>query len=300
MYKVSVIIVTYNSEAHIYSCLESLFKFNDIGDDLEVIVVDNCSKEFEIMNNKLISLYGNRLTIIRNDKNGGYGQGNNVGIRASHAPIIMIMNPDVRLSMPVFNVVHDKFCKDSKVVMYGMTQRDEHGNLGCSMWWVNNGMPYISEILRFILCNNNIYVPKYMYISGACFFIRKETFEEIGLFDENIFMYCEEDDIHGRLMKKKGARIVYDKQLEYIHLHPPVSDYGSQGFEWKKRSLESLIYLNQREGVCERDTVARVIKQANVSIWSERLKCMLGMGDKQRMIYFMKWRDYLKKRYSRI
>lgn len=39
--RVSVIIVTYNSEKHIYDCLSSIYRYNDIGDLLEVIIVDN-------------------------------------------------------------------------------------------------------------------------------------------------------------------------------------------------------------------------------------------------------------------
>ena len=41
--RVSVIIVTYNSEKHIYDCLSSIYRYNDIGDLLEVIIVDNNS-----------------------------------------------------------------------------------------------------------------------------------------------------------------------------------------------------------------------------------------------------------------
>lgn len=102
MRKVSVVIVTYNSERHIYDCLESLFKYNDIGDALEVIVVDNCSKDYEGMAKQITFRYGYGVKLVQNTNNGGYGQGNNVGIMNAAAPIIMIMNPDVRLCEPVF------------------------------------------------------------------------------------------------------------------------------------------------------------------------------------------------------
>ena len=49
MKKLSVIIVTYNSVRHIYDCLESVFQFNDLGNELEVIVVDNHSEQQEEM-----------------------------------------------------------------------------------------------------------------------------------------------------------------------------------------------------------------------------------------------------------
>ena len=43
---VSVVIVTFNSENLIMDCLDSIFKYNDISDDLEVVLVDNCSKNY--------------------------------------------------------------------------------------------------------------------------------------------------------------------------------------------------------------------------------------------------------------
>ena len=98
---ISVIIVTYNSETYIYDCLDSLFKNNDIDDRLEVIIVDNMSVHVNSMFETIKSRYKNRVTLIKNNKNGGYGQGNNVGINNSSAPIIMIMNPDVRLVAPI-------------------------------------------------------------------------------------------------------------------------------------------------------------------------------------------------------
>ena len=58
MKKLSVIIVTYNSESDIYGCLEALFAHNDIGEALEVIVVDNNSRDFAHMQSELQRLYG--------------------------------------------------------------------------------------------------------------------------------------------------------------------------------------------------------------------------------------------------
>ncbi len=101
----SIIIVTYNSEKDIYDCLSSIYQYNDIGERLEIIVVDNNSHYFNTMKSKIQEQYGKAITIINNKSNGGYGQGNNVGIRMATAPIVAIMNPDVRLIMPIFKDV---------------------------------------------------------------------------------------------------------------------------------------------------------------------------------------------------
>ena len=180
---VSVIIVTYNSEKHIFDCLDALYANNDIGDALEVVIVDNQSVSFAETQQLLKSKYGDGLVIIQNDRNGGYGQGNNVGIRKASAPIIMIMNPDVRLIEPVFKKAIEAF-KDQRVVQFGMQQLDKNGNRAYSFAvssWIHPciGLPLTS------ICNKlKWYFPKIMYLCGACFFIRKSSFEEVGLFDD--------------------------------------------------------------------------------------------------------------------
>ena len=295
MKKISIIIVTYNSEKHIYDCLDSVFKYNDIGEELEVINVDNCSNGFEVMVQRIKGQYGETVRIVKNTHNGGYGQGNNVGIRLSIAPIIMIMNPDVRLCEPVFSMVWNEFEHDRNIVMYGLTQRQEDGTIGLSTAWTSRLYPYIAEPMRYMCGKLNIYWQKYMYVSGACFFVRKSAFEEAGLFDENIFMYNEEDDIHGRLLKQKDARIIYDRKHSYLHLHPTVSDYTKESHSWLKRNLDSLIYMNERDGISREKTIRWSIKRTCISVWSEKLKILLGRGDKNRLNYYSEWRVYLRK-----
>ena len=90
--RVSVIIVTYNSEKHIYDCLSSIYRYNDIGDLLEVIIVDNNSCNKDLMFESINRLYP-QTKLIDNPKNGGYGQGNNMGVKNSLGDIILIMNP---------------------------------------------------------------------------------------------------------------------------------------------------------------------------------------------------------------
>ena len=74
MKKLSLIILTYNSEKDIYDCLDSVYKYNDIGDYLEIIVVDNNSDNYIQMKKNIKTQYPD-VQIIANHKNGGYGQG---------------------------------------------------------------------------------------------------------------------------------------------------------------------------------------------------------------------------------
>ena len=106
MKRVSVIIVTHNSEKDIYECVESIKKYADIPlSEMELVIVDNKSLYPELMFQHIREKWGEDVTLIQNTKNGGYGQGNNVGIQNSSAPVILIVNPDVRLYEPIFQKV---------------------------------------------------------------------------------------------------------------------------------------------------------------------------------------------------
>ena len=123
MKRLSVIIVTYNSEKDIYDCLDSIKLHSDINaDELENIVVDNNSRQTDTMFSEIRNRFGDGIILLKNACNGGYGQGNNMGIRRASAPVILIMNPDVRLMEPVFQTVLHAFDDDSRLGMYGMKQ----------------------------------------------------------------------------------------------------------------------------------------------------------------------------------
>lgn len=214
--KLSVVIVTYNSENDIFDCLSSIFKYNDIGDALEVIVVDNNSRDYQQMRKSIVELYGESIQIISNKKNGGYGQGNNVGIKASTAPYFLIMNPDVRLFMPIFDATV-KCLSQKKVVMCGFKSMENQDEPNYSFYYTHTTNAFIHIFGHKRLLSDN-YVQKNMFLSGACFAMRKNVFEQIGMFDEQIFLYGEENDIHYRLHKMfPNCRIKYNKTLKYIH-----------------------------------------------------------------------------------
>lgn len=85
-----------------------------------------------------------------------------------------------------------------------------------------------------------------MFIAGACFAMTKDAFTTIGMFDENIFLYGEENDIHYRLHKYlPDSNIVFLKELKYIH---PVFDRTITDETWR-RVLESRIYFYKKNNL---------------------------------------------------
>lgn len=238
MKKISIIIVTYNSTNDIRGCLSSIYENNDIGEELEVIVVDNKSSDIDTLRRILSSDFP-QVLLIENTKNGGYGQGNNVGIEASSAPIIMIMNPDVRLFKPVFSVALIKFKKRPNLALLGMRQFNAIDKVGASFLAKE---PTLFNLMLLKLCLPLcIYIPKLFFISGACFFIRKSYFKRIGCFDEKIFLYGEETDINERLLAD-DKYISFEPKLGYIH---PTEGRGDS-FVALNRGFKSALYLYEK------------------------------------------------------
>lgn len=279
MKKLSIIIVTYNSEKDIYECLDTIYSHCDIPiKELEVIIVDNNSTDCDTMFNKLKTLWGEDIILIKNNSNGGYGQGNNVGIRQCSAPVVLIMNPDVRLVCPIFKKAIDRFSKDKSMCILGMKQwltLEEPSSNSFTCTSRMNG--YLSTILSALCTRLDFYIAKYMHFSGSCFFINKAMFEAVGLFDESIFLYGEEDDIHYRLMNRfKDCKMIYNKNLRYLHL----TKERQPDIKYEKTLIDVAVIQNQKKGYNEDKTLKNRLRCINLLILRERLRIMLGKNNR--------------------
>ena len=279
MKKLSIIIVTYNSEKDIYECLDTIYSHCDIPiKELEVIIVDNNSTDCDTMFNKLKTLWGEDIILIKNSSNGGYGQGNNVGIRQCSAPVVLIMNPDVRLVCPIFKKAIDRFSKDKSMCILCMKQwltLEEPSSNSFTCTSRMNG--YLSTILSALCTRLDFYIAKYMHFSGSCFFINKAMFEAVGLFDESIFLYGEEDDIHYRLMNRfKDCKMIYNKNLRYLHL----TKERQPDIKYEKTLIDVAVIQNQKKGYNEDKTLKNRLRCINLLILRERLRIMLGKNNR--------------------
>src|SRR5665213_207369 len=88
MARVAIVIVTYNSASEIGGCLDALQGLSEV----EVVVVDNASAD---TTGDEVALRGARL--IANSKNSGFAAAVNQGVRATTAPLVLLLNPDAHL-----------------------------------------------------------------------------------------------------------------------------------------------------------------------------------------------------------
>ena len=211
--QLSIIIVTYNSERLIFDCLDSIFEFNDIGDELEVIVVDNCSIRVDALFSKIKSSYQDKVVLIKSPVNGGYGHGNNQGANVATSSQLVIMNPDVRLVSPIFRSIINKFNSNKNIGMMGVRFVDGSNPLYFK--------PEYSTLFRLVfgrqLLKYGCYKIEQVFFSGSFLVFDKASFIKAGLFDENIFMYHEEADIANRLLSI-GKETLMAEDLIVLHL----------------------------------------------------------------------------------
>ena len=274
--QLSLIILTYNSEKDIFDCLTSVYQYNDIGEALEIIVVDNNSKDWSATEKQIKERFPDVITI-SNPTNGGYGQGNNVGIRASSAPIVSIMNPDVRLIMPVFGAFL-KTLSAPDVVMCGGKQLYTLTKAARSFAYDFMTSIFHIVIMESIMRKRDVYDYKHMWMEGAFFAVKKDEFQQIGYFDENIFMYCEENDIWRRFRENlPELKMVYLSNLRYLHL--TIERTFSESAT--KRQLNSQLYLCEKYNISKRFFCWHEI----ILIFIQQLICLLRTGNCSLSLY---------------
>jgi len=213
----SVVIVTYCSNSIIAPCLQSIQKFNDIGDHLQVTVVDNSPT-----GDSTYGLICNEfpwVQAVRNPKNGGYGQGNNVGARMSTGRYLLFLNPDTELIEPLFSFAISAFENDSRLAVFGV-QLLTGGHKRSPSIFVRDQYvtKYPHGIPRLISLIGH-FNAKTMACSGAAMFIRRDVFQRIGCFDEELFMFYEESDVWNRIdMLCEGWHGRFFLNKRFVHL----------------------------------------------------------------------------------
>jgi GT2 family glycosyltransferase len=235
---VSVIIVTYHSQSVIFDCLESLGKFNDIGSKLEVIIVDNSpdnSLEHKVIAYKSM---GYCFQYIHNPENGGFGQGNNIGVQESKGDVLLFLNPDTILVEGIFLDLLSQHKRGYNVGGFRLVDPKLKDNDSVGLLPEYNWLTLPRSLLNFLVINYSILTKK-VYPWGAALFIDRDVFVQAGMFDENIFLCNEEPDLIHRIDAIK-LKIINKK---IIHLEGHTTELPA--FRFKEYLNSTQIYFNK-------------------------------------------------------
>jgi GT2 family glycosyltransferase len=223
---VSVVIVGWNAKHYLELCLESLAKAPPRR-SMEVFVVDNASADGSA---EMIEAKFPWVKLIKSSENLGFSKGNNVAIRGCQGRYIALVNPDVIVFPGCLDALADFLDQNPKV-----------GNVGPRVF--NPDMSMQSTCRRFptlwnnfcsasrlesIFKNSRFFAGEHMFyfphdrtlavdvIVGCFSMIRRETFDQVGLLDEGLFMYGDDVD-WCRRARNAGWEIMFYPGGQAIH-----------------------------------------------------------------------------------
>lgn len=227
MNKVDLIVLNYNDYKTTSKFIESVKGYSNID---HIVVVDNNStdKSFEL----LLKYKSNKIHIIKSEKNGGYSYGNNYGIKYAinnfHSEYIIISNPDVFFEKEIIEDMKSIYAREKNIGIVAPTMLI-NGELKWTSWKLpsfRDDLIATSHLLKNKLGDKTLY-PKehfkgeYSFVDilpGSLFMIPSNVIEEVGFFDEDVFLYCEERMLSKRLIDK-GYRNVILNNKTYDHQH---------------------------------------------------------------------------------
>ena len=207
-FKVSVILVCYNSRQWLTKCLESL-RAQTINSEIEIIVVDNASTDgSQELAEKLTNGWLN-ARVVQTGRNLGFGGGNNVGARVARGRYLYFLNPDTW------------FERDCLEQLYLTTEREHAGGAGATVLEYEDDTLQAKGSDGFDLFGNPVSPsrgrdPQPLFCIAGFYFIRRDLFMRLGMMDEKFFMYGEEMDLSWRIWIS-GEKIVYAKAARMHH-----------------------------------------------------------------------------------
>ncbi|MBI2956347.1 MAG: glycosyltransferase, partial [Acidobacteria bacterium] len=243
MKRVAVTLVTYNSEAYIERCLDSVLAQEGV--ELETIVVDNASADSSVPR---LERYAERIQLIRNSENVGFAAAQNQAIRQTQAAWVLCLNPDVVLE------------KDFLAKLLEAAEPRAQVGMACGklLRLAPDGRPlappvldstgiYFTPTLRHFDRGSNQpdrgQYERLEYVFGAtaaAALYRRALIEDVSMdaefFDEEFFAYREDADLAWRA-QLAGWRCLYVPQAVGYHVRrvlpenrrtlPPLLNYHS-------------------------------------------------------------------------
>ena len=230
----SVIIVNFNTKNDLELCLYSLRQ--NLSITSEIIVVDNASQDGS---QTLVRNVFSEVTLISLDKNIGFGAANNIGIQNSVGDIIWFLNSDTKILADPFKVL-TFFDRNPRVGIIGtklVLPSGETQNYICGDF--HN---LITPVLKLVPFRPHCWDSQEKclvdWVTGASMFVRRRVTEKINGFDENFFMYFEDQDFCRRV-KEEGFSVFYYPDYKVVHK-------CGASFKGNRKRAKKLYYQSMR------------------------------------------------------
>jgi GT2 family glycosyltransferase len=221
MTDLSIIIVCYKGWEPLVKCLDSLASFSGNSFTTEVFVVDNRSDDEMIFT---IEKRYPKFRFIHNKINGGFANGSNLGAQHASGEFILFLNPDTVASESELDKLISAARQNSGYGILSCRQINDRGKEStvCGPF---PSFKNITGLQRSLLGNRMSEIRNSKpgvdfpdWVSGSVIMMRRETFKELGGFDEDFWMYFEDVDLCQRVRNGFGE-VAFCRDITIEHNH---------------------------------------------------------------------------------
>lgn len=240
--EVSIIIVNWNVEELLDTCLKTIQKYTT-SVSYEVIVVDSASQDgsVEMVKKKYpwVKLFAEKINV-------GFTKGNNIGLREAQGKHILYLNPDIELIEDAIGPMVRHLEDHPKVGAIGCkllnADRTHQDSIGHFTRLSNLFREYFLREKSGVSRIHHPDTPQSVdVVLGACILVRGDLCREIGGFDERYFMYHEETDLCLSL-HNRGFQVIYFPTVAMIH-------HGSKSSTRSHESRQRTLHENRKSQI---------------------------------------------------
>ena len=271
----AVVVVTYDALPWIEDCLASVR-------EEQVVVVDNGSRDGTVA---LVRERFPRVRVVESE-NRGLGAGWNVGIRETASRYVLLLNADAWLRGDALARLVAFADGRPRAAVVGPRLLNPDGTLQRSvrgfptLWRLATEYFFLRKLAPRTRALNAFYaggfdhdeVREAEFVMGACMLVRRDAIEEVGLLDEEFFLFSEETDWCYRF-RKAGWKVLFFPGAECVH----VGGAAHGGRLYRENLLGHLRFLRKHDGARTAERARRLLLAAL------RLRGALFRGERGRV-----------------
>jgi len=241
----AIVVVTYNSQADLADCFGSLYRAVEGRPEVQVIAVDSASTDETV---ERIRTDHSWVTVIACDRNLGFAAGNNLGIRRAQergCSFVYLLNPDTEVApgfldevLAVARAHPDAGAVQSLLLLH----RERHlvNTAGNELHFL--GFGYCGAF-RHPVRDVPDHVREIAFASGACTLYRVAAVHQVGLFDDELFLYQEDMDLGWRLRLAGWKSVLAPRSIVF---HKYAFSRGGRKYYFLERNRILVLLKNLR------------------------------------------------------
>ncbi|MDQ2984986.1 MAG: glycosyltransferase family 2 protein [Actinomycetota bacterium] len=270
----SVVVVAYNAMPWLEQCLDSVSEY-------ETVVVDNGSTDGTV---ELVREKFPDVRLIEQD-NRGMGGGNNAGMRIASGRYFLLLNSDAWVTGDAVERLAAFADEHPDAAIVGPRLRNQDGSLQRSvrgfptLWRLATEYFFLRKLAPRSDALNAFYgggfdhesTREVDWLFGPCLLVRRDAADEVGLFDEDFFMFSEETDWSYRF-RSAGWKVFFHPEAEVVH----VGGASHGGRLYKENIRSHLRYFAKHRGPKDAERARKLI------LAGVRLRAKLYRGERRR------------------